>query len=266
MKIIKSNEIKNNLIEKINTCQKNKKILLLSQGEDKAVRQYKNAIIKRCEEFKIDYYDKEFSSNENHKDIIDYCKNLKNIDGFIVLQPLAKNTDINYLRENMPFDDLDGFRYDSLGKIMDKKFENLPQTARSIIKFIDYMKLDLEAKNVIIANSTNVIGKPLAMYLNYKKACVTLFNSKTKNQIEKIKNSDVFISAIGKPNYYDDKYFRDGQVIIDVGTSFVDGKMYGDIDYKSLENLDVNIVTCKNGVASITTLSLIERLLDRSGI
>ena len=42
--------------------------------------------------------------------------------------------------------------------------------------------------------------------------------------------------------------------------------MYGDIDYKSLENLDVNIVTCKNGVASITTLSLIERLLDRSGI
>ena len=168
MKIIKSNEIKNNLIEKINTCQKNKKILLLSQGEDKAVRQYKNAIIKRCEEFKIDYHDKEFSSNENHKDIIDYCKNLKNIDGFIVLQPLAKNTDINYLRENMPFDDLDGFRYDSLGKIMDKKFENLPQTARSIIKFIDYMKLDLEAKNVIIANSTNVIGKPLAMYLNYK--------------------------------------------------------------------------------------------------
>lgn len=266
MKIIKSNEIKNNLIEKINTCKKDKKILLLSQGEDKAVRQYKNAIIKRCEEFKIDYYDKEFSSNENHKDIMDYCKNLKNIDGFIVLQPLAKNTDINYLRKNMPFYDLDVFRYDSLGKIMDKKFENLPQTARSIIKFIDYMKLDLEAKNVIIANSTNVIGKPLAMYLNYKKACVTLFNSKTKNQIEKIKNSDIFISAIGKPNYYDDKYFRDGQVIIDVGTSFVDGKMYGDIDYKSLENLDVNIVTCKNGVASITTLSLIERLLDRSGI
>lgn len=261
MKIINSKDIKNNLLTKINRAKKNKKLLIISQGKNLSVSQYKNAILKRCKEYGINYLDKNFGDDKNHFDIIDYCENLENIDGFIILQPLSKNTDLDYLRKNMSFEDLDGFRYDSLGKIMDKNFKNLPQTARSIIKFIDYMDIDLKGKDVIIANSTNVIGKPLSMYLNYKKATVTLFNSKTINQKEKIKRADIFISAIGKANFYNVDYFRDGQVLIDAGTSFIDGKMYGDIDYDSLENLKVDIVTCKNGVGSITTLSLIETLL-----
>lgn len=261
MKIIKSNEIKNDILKNIEYCNKKKSLLIISQNNDLAVNQYKNAIIRRCNEFNIDYIDKEFSKEDNHLDIINYCNNLNNIDGFIVLQPLLESTDLDYLRENIPFNDLDGFKYDSLGKIMNKKFENLPQTVKSIIKFINYMNLDLEGKDIIIANSTNVIGKPLAMYLNYKKASVTLFNSKTKNQKEKIKNCDIFISAIGKANYYNKDYFRNGQIIIDAGVSFVDGNMYGDVDYEDIKDLDIKIVTCKNGVGSITTLSLLESLL-----
>lgn len=261
MNIINSYEIKNQLLKNIKYNRKNKKLLIISQGNNLSVMHYKNAIIKRCKEFNIPYLDKNFSENENHFDIIEYCKKLVGIDGFIILQPLAKNTNLYFLRNNIPFYDLDGFKYDSLGKIMDKNFENLPQTVRSIIKFIDYIDVDLEGKDIIIANSTNVIGKPLAMYLNYKKATVTLFNSKTINQKEKIKNADIFISAIGKANFYNSDYFKDGQIIIDAGTSFVDGKMYGDIDYDSVENLDVDVVTCRNGVGSITTLSLLESLL-----
>ncbi|MDU6791790.1 MAG: hypothetical protein E6427_03635 [Anaerococcus sp.] len=101
---------------------------------------------------------------------------------------------------------------------------------------------------------------------NFKKATVTLFNSKSINQKYKIKNADIFISAIGKANYYNLDYFRNGQILIDAGTSFMDGKMYGDIDYKSIEDLDVKVVTCRNGVGSITTLSLIERLLYSTNI
>ena len=81
------------------------------------------------------------------------------------------------------------------------------------------------------------------------------------NQKKKIKNCDIFISAIGKANYYNKDYFRDGQILLDVGVSFIDGKIYGDIDYDSLKDLDLDVVTCRNGVGSITTLSLLESLL-----
>lgn len=261
MKIIESDKIKEEIIEKIKLNKHKKKLLIISQNISPAVTFYKKAILKRCEQFNIRVIDKVFEINETHIDIVSYCKNLDKVDGFILLQPLTKEVDLSYLRNYMPFRDLDGFKYQSLGEFMDKDFRHMPQTAKSVIKFIDFMKIDLEAKDIVLANSNNIIGKPLFMYLNAEKATVTMLNSKSKNQVDKIKNSDIFISAIGKANFYDRKYFRNGQIIIDVGTNYLGEKLYGDIDYESIKDLDIDIVTCKKGVGSITTLSLIESLV-----
>lgn len=261
MKIIKSDEIKENLIKSIGK-NSNKKILIISQSEDRSVLAYKNSIIRRCEEFGIFYADKNFSNKENHKDILSFIDKNSLYDGFILLQPLSPNTDISFLRNNIKMRDLDGFTYKSLGKMMDKDFSNLPQTSKAVIMFLDFMQIDLASKDIIIANSNNVIGKPLLMYLNAKKATVSLFNSKSINQREKIKKCDIFISAIGKPSYYDKSYFTDGQILIDVGLSFKNGKLMGDIDKDSLKDLDVKLVTSQKGVGSITTLSLLNTLVN----
>ena len=265
MKIINSDKIKNKLLENIKK-NTDKKILIIYQTEDKSVIQYKNSIIKRCKEFNIQYDDKEFDKSRNHFDILSYIKNVKDCDGFILLQPLSENTNLSFLREYIKLRDLDGFTYNSLGKIMDKDFSNIPQTAKSVIRFLKFLNVELESKDIVIANSNNVIGKPLAMYLSAKKATVTLFNSKTKNQREKIKKCDIFISAIGKPHYYDKTYFRDGQILIDVGMSFEDGKLRGDINRSTLQNLDIVLIPAISGVGSITTLSLLETLVNEKEI
>lgn len=262
MKVLKSDNIKNELITNITNNKRKKNLLIISQSPDESVKQYKKSIIKRCKEFNIDFFDCEFDLKCNHCDIVKKVNSLENVSGFIVLQPLNPNTDLDYLRANIKHFDLDGFTYNSLGKIMTNKFENLPQTAKSVIRFIDEFDIEISGKNVVIANSNNVIGRPLAMYLNSKKATVTLFNSKTRNQKEKIKASDIFISAIGKPCFYDKSNFRDGQILIDVGISFKSGKIYGDIDLESIKDLDVKIVTSKAGVGSITTLSLLDSLIS----
>ena len=49
--------------------------------------------------------------------------------------------------------------------------------------------------------------------------------------------------------------------LIDVGTSLVDGKVLGDIDYNSLEKLNVEVLTNKKGIGAITTLCLLEGLI-----
>lgn len=261
MQIIKSDQIKEDLIQKIGK-ESERKILIISQSEDKSVSQYKNSILNRCKEFNIKYDDKEFGMDKGHKEIEAYVNKVKDCQGFILLMPLGPKTDISYLRDKIKLRDLDGFTYESLGKIMNNDFEALPQTARSVVRFLEYLDINLEGKDVVIANSNNVIGRPLAMYLNAKKSTVTLFNSKTRNQKEKIKKCDIFISAIGKASYYDKSYFRDGQVLIDVGMSYKDGKLSGDIDSESLEDLDVRLVTSRAGVGSITTLSLLDTLVN----
>lgn len=141
-------------------------------------------------------------------------------------------------------------------------FNSLPATAKAIALTLEEMKVDVYGKNVVIANSTNVIGKPLSMFLNYKKATVTLLNSKTQNSKELIQNCDIFISGIGKPNFYGKDYFNDGQVIIDAGTSYINNKLAGDVNYNELNDLDVKIVTCKNGIGAITTLCLLHGFVE----
>ena len=107
-----------------------------------------------------------------------------------------------------------------------------------------------------------MIGLPLATFLSKKNATVTILNSSSTNDKAIIKNADIFISAIGKANFYDKSYFKDGQLLIDVGTSYVNGKIIGDINFDDLENLDIEILTSKNGIGSITTLTLLENLID----
>lgn len=229
-----------------------KKLLIIYQKEDKGVIAYKRAIERKCKANNIKIEEFITTTTEETLKTINKTKS----DGYILLQPL-KRIDLDYLRKNIKTDskDLDCFTYQSLGQVMNKNFDSMSQTCRSIIKHLD--NIDLAGKDIIIANSTNVIGKPLAMYLNAKKATVTLFNSKTRNQKDKIRKADIFISAIGKPNYYNKEYFREGQTLIDVGTSYVDGKLVGDIFYEDLKDLDVNVTTSKE-VAGITTTCLLE--------
>ena len=233
-----------------------KKLLIVYQDQDKGVLAYKKAIKKKCQAYNIEFEEFIATSTEETLQAI----NKTNSDGYILLQPLV-GIDTDYLRKNIKTNskDLDCFTYQSLGQVMDKNFESMPQTCRAIIKHLD--NIDLVGKDIIIANSTNVIGKPLAMYLNAKKATVTLFNSKTVDQKEKIRKTDIFISAIGKPDYYNKEYFREGQTIIDVGTSYINGKLVGDIDYDSLKDIDVNLVTSKE-IAGITTTCLLKELKE----
>ena len=98
--------------------------------------------------------------------------------------------------------------------------------------------------------------------MSRSRATVSVINSLTKNQKELIQSSDIFISAIGRANHYDKTYFRDGQILIDVGTSYVNGMIVGDIDYQDLKDLDIKVLTSKKGIGALTTLTLIEGLID----
>ena len=126
---------------------------------------------------------------------------------------------------------------------------------------MDSEQVDYRGKNIVIANNTNIIGRPLAMYLASKRASVTIINSLTKNPKDYIRTADIFISAIGKAEYYDKSFFSKGTLIIDVGTSYKNGKIIGDINIDSITDLDVKYLGSKNGIGSITTLTLVEGLM-----
>lgn len=261
MEILTTHNLNRLLLTKLEDSKIRNKIIILSKEPSKEVIHYKNVIINRCHELEIEYIDHEFTY-ESEKEIINYINSFEINDGFIVLSPFgSEDLDINAMKGSINIKDLDSFTYKSLGLSLAGDIKYLPATAKAVAMFIDDKFEDISGKHIVIANRTNVIGKPLAMYLVTRGATVTILNSHSRNTKKIIRNSDIFISAIGKANYYNSTYFKDNMVLIDVGTSIVDGKVFGDIDYNSLEKMNVEVLTNKKGIGAITTLCLLEGLI-----
>lgn len=260
MRVLNTDEIKKNLIDELTNHKFTSKILLLSKNPTNEALYYKKAIIRRCEEFGIKYVDHEFTK-EMPEEILAYINAFDKEDGYIILAPFGDEKDLTYLKNNIEIKDLDAFTYRSLGFSMEGVSRSLPQTARAIVRFLEEKYPSLRGKNIVISNKTTTIGKPLAMNLVSKYATVTMVTRHTADQRDLIKNADIFISAIGKANFYDKSYFSEGMLVVDVGTTYLDGKIVGDVDYESLEDMDLEVLTNKKGIGALTTLMLLESLI-----
>lgn len=260
MRVLNTDEIKKNLIDELTNHKFTGKLLLLSKNPTNEALYYKKAIIRRCKEFGIDYVDHEFTK-EMPEEILAYINDFDKEDGYIILAPFGDEKDLTYLKNNIEIKDLDAFTYRSLGLSMEGFSRSLPQTARAIVRFLEEKYPSLRGKNIVISNKTTTIGKPLVMNLVSKYATVTMITRHTVDQRDLIKNADIFISAIGKANFYDKSYFSEGMLVVDVGTTYLDGKIVGDVDYESLEDMDIEVLTNKKGIGALTTLMLLESLI-----
>ena len=260
MELLNTKDLRKEIITRLEDFKFTNKILLLSKKPSEEVNHYKEVIIKRCQEFGITYIDKIFT-NESQDEMLEFINSFNKEDGFIILAPFGHMEDLSPLKDKISIKDLDSFTYKSLGRILDGDKYALPATARAVVSFMDHEQADYKGKRVVIANNTNIIGRPLAMYLAAKRASVTIINSLTKNSEDLIRNCDIFISAIGKAHFYDKTYFKDGQLLIDVGTSYKNGKIIGDIDNDSISEMNVKYLGSKSGIGSITTITLVEGLM-----
>lgn len=144
------------------------------------------------------------------------------------------------------------FFYDAILPIIDidgcGSFSNFhPCTATGTINLLkSFIKIDLKEKLCTVIGRSKLVGKPITDLLIQHGATVTSCNSFTSSNIlyNCVKNSDIIISAVGKANLLKPCMFdsEKNQILIDIGTSFVDGKLVGDVDpaiYKESYDFDL---------------------------
>ena len=95
-----------------------------------------------------------------------------------------------------------------------------------------------------------------------KNATVTICHSKTKNVKEHVKDADVVISAIGKPEYVTADMVKDGAIVIDVGINRTeDGKIVGDVDFENVSKKASYITPVPGGVGPMTIAMLMNNVI-----
>ena len=211
----------------------------------------------------------QFDNKISEKDIISKIESL-NLDsivnGIIVQLPLPKNINIlNVIETISPEKDVDGLNSKNLQFLFENgQSENngfIPATTKGIISLLDFYKIPLKGKKVVVVGRSFLFGKPTALVLLNKNATVTICHSKTKNLKKEIKNADIAIIAIGKPNFVKKSFVKKGQVIIDVGITKVGNNIFGDVDFKSVSRIVSAITPVPGGVGPTTVVSLFENVL-----
>lgn len=186
------------------------------------------------------------------------------ITGILLQLPLPKHLDEQYLTNLIdPRKDVDGFTETNTGRLSLGKPGNIPCTAKGVIDMLDFYDISMEGKDVLIINRSDIVGKPLAQLFLQRNATVTVAHSKTENLKDKVKQADIVVTAVGKPNFlkYDD--FKEGATVVDVSINFVNGRMYGDVkktSYGYLQTLG-NLTPVPGGVGQATVIALIDNVI-----
>jgi 5,10-methylene-tetrahydrofolate dehydrogenase/methenyl tetrahydrofolate cyclohydrolase len=109
---------------------------------------------------------------------------------------------------------------------------------------------------------------PMALMLNNANATVTIVHSRTPNAAEIVRQADILVAAIGRPEYIKGDWIKPGAVVIDVGTNKVDDptaekgyKWVGDVEYEAAKAVAGAITIVPGGVGPLTITSLIQNTL-----
>ena len=248
-------------------------VAFVQVGNNPASNVYVRNKIKLCEELGIEVIHYKLIEKIKEEDLLDVIDDLNNDDsitGIMVQLPLP-----DHIREEVVIDaiapekDIDGFTTVNKGKLMVGANDAIiPCTPKGILTILEHESVDLKGKNVVIVGRSNIVGKPLANLLINKCATVTVCNSNTSlYEIGyAIDNCDIFISAIGKANYWnsyrlDGSYLKD-TIAIDVGINRdEEGKLCGDID-KSTYDMFKKVTSVPGGVGVMTVLEVIRNIVE----
>lgn len=245
------------------------KLVILRVGNDPASQKYVNNKVKRCEQVGLKSEVIHLDSDVTNEVVLENINKLNNdcdVTAVLLQLPIPKQLDEKMLTDSIiPEKDVDGFTTLNMGKLVLGEEGNVACTPYGIIELLKYYNIEITGKDVLIINRSNIVGKPLANLMLKENATVTIAHSKTKNLKEKIKNSDIVVTAIGRAKMFSADDFSEGTTIIDVSMNFDEnGKMCGDVikaDYDKLIEKGCNITPVPNGVGQMTVLSLIEQTI-----
>ncbi|MEX0916684.1 MAG: bifunctional methylenetetrahydrofolate dehydrogenase/methenyltetrahydrofolate cyclohydrolase, partial [Candidatus Spechtbacterales bacterium] len=136
----------------------------------------------------------------------------------------------------------------------------LPPTASAIMKLIDANNIEIKGKVVAIVGTGKLVGKPTGFAMGTQGATVLMINSSTKNAADLIRQADIVIAGVGKPNFITPDMVREGAVIIDAGYEQVDGKLVGDVAPEAFKKSSA-YTPVPGGVGPMTVAMLFSNLV-----
>ncbi|PLX98648.1 MAG: bifunctional methylenetetrahydrofolate dehydrogenase/methenyltetrahydrofolate cyclohydrolase FolD [Desulfuromonas sp.] len=236
-------------------------------GDDPASRVYVSMKEKACEEcgiFSDEHKLPAETSEEQLLALIDELNNDERIDGILVQLPLPDQIDeAKVLEAISPKKDADGFHPYNVGRLATGNALFKPCTPYGVMKMFEAEGVDLKGKEVVVVGRSNIVGKPVALMCLEEHATVTICHSRTRDLADKVRQADVVIAAVGRPEMVKGDWIKDGAVVIDVGVNRVgEKKLVGDVDFEGASRHASAITPVPGGVGPMTITMLLYNTVE----
>ncbi len=267
--------IENYIIESVKELKQkgiNAKIAVIRAGNDSGQLYYEDAIIRTAEHYGIEVQAINFGEDVNQR-YVEIALETVNMDedvhGIIMLRPFPKQIDEEKLRARLlPRKDIDAITDISIAEFFAGKDAFMACTAEASMEILKYYNIDVKGKKVAIVGRSLTVGKPLAIMMLNADATITVCHSRTpeEDMREACRNADIVVLATGRTECYGSEFFRDGQIVIDVGTGTgKDGKMHGDLNISEIRESgiiqDLTYSPVPGGVGRVTTAILLRNVI-----
>lgn len=234
------------------------RLAMLRIGESFASKAYEKGALKRFAALNLPADTVVLPENTTEAEAVAAMKRLAEdpeIHGILLLEPLPPHLRAAELLRFLPAEkDVDGQTDESLGRLLrsdERAFASCAPAA--VMEVLDFYKIPLKGKRVVLVGSGRVVGKPLAMLLVDRGATVTMTHIYTEDIKRHTKDAEILISCAGSPHLIDESWVEGSPVTIDVGTASKDGKLTGDLNIEHLKDHVSFYTTTPGGIGAVTT-------------
>lgn len=209
-----------------------------------------------CREVGIKSTHLEFSDNVSEKKVLEGLNRLnkdKSTHGILIQYPIPSHISTAKLMGAVdPDKDVEGLHPFNMGRTLVGDEHLIPITPLSVLTILEYEKIKLEGKEVVIVNHSNLVGKPLTALLLNRNATVSVCHVFTKDIKRYTAGADILISAVGKPRLITTDHVKKGAFVVDVGIVATKDGVYGDVDFDNVKEKAGSITPVPGGVGPVT--------------
>jgi methylenetetrahydrofolate dehydrogenase (NADP+)/methenyltetrahydrofolate cyclohydrolase len=189
------------------------------------------------------------------------------VDGILVQLPLpAHMNEVAVIAAIDPDKDVDGFHVVNAGRLAVGADGFVPCTPLGCIMLLKDRLGDLSGLNAVVVGRSNIVGKPMAQLLLKESCTVTIAHSRTRDLPAVVRNADIVVAAVGRPEIVRGDWIKPGATVIDVGINRVPAesgktKLVGDVAFAEAVKVAAAITPVPGGVGPMTIAVLLRNTL-----
>lgn len=185
------------------------------------------------------------------------------VDGILVQMPLPRHIDpLKVMRAVSPAKDVDGFHPSNMGRLMQGDESGfVPCTPKGIMIALERYGIEVQGKHAVVVGHSNIVGKPTAVMLLNRNATLNVCHVYTHDLPHYTRQADILVVATGVKGLIKGDMVKKGAVVFDVGITWIEDKVYGDVEFSQVVDVARLISPVPGGVGPITIAVLMSHTL-----